>query len=63
MREADSSSPSRAQPGSSGDQVIAGADGATLPSSVIHSLVKHPLTEWAPEQVMSDRAKTGQSIL
>ena len=41
---------------------LAGADVATIPPSVIKSLVKHPLTDKGLEQFVADWAKTGQSI-
>ena len=40
-----------------------GADVATLPPTVLKSLVKHPLTDKGLEQFLADWAKTEQSIL
>jgi len=40
-----------------------GADVCTVPPSVIHQLVKHPLTDKGLEAFLADWAKTGQSIL
>ncbi|MHA1189016.1 MAG: fructose-6-phosphate aldolase [Alphaproteobacteria bacterium] len=40
-----------------------GADVATVPPSVLKSLVKHPLTDKGLEAFLADWAKTGQSIL
>lgn len=45
------------------DSAIAGADVATVPPSVIKSLVKHPLTDKGLEAFLADWAKTGQKIL
>lgn len=42
---------------------LAGADVATVPPSVLKSLVAHPLTDKGIDQFMKDWAKTGQSIL
>jgi transaldolase len=42
---------------------LAGADVATVPPSVLKTLVKHPLTDKGIEAFMSDWAKTGQSVL
>ena len=42
---------------------LAGADVATLPPSVLRSLVKHPLTDKGLEMFSADWAATGQSIL
>ncbi len=42
---------------------IYGADVATVPPSVLKSIVKHPLTDKGLEQFLTDWAKTGQSIL
>ncbi|WP_249692633.1 fructose-6-phosphate aldolase [Stappia sp. WLB 29] len=42
---------------------LVGADVATVPPSVLKSLVKHPLTDKGLEQFLADWAKTGQSIL
>jgi transaldolase len=42
---------------------IAGADVATVPPSVLKSLVKHPLTDKGLEGFLADWKKTGQSIL
>jgi len=40
-----------------------GADVCTVPPSVIHQLVKHPLTDKGLDAFLADWAKTGQSIL
>jgi len=40
-----------------------GADVATLPPSVLQSLVKHPLTDIGLRQFVADWQKTGQKIL
>jgi len=40
-----------------------GADVCTVPPSVIHQLVKHPLTDKGLDAFMADWAKTGQTIL
>jgi len=45
------------------DSALAGADVATVPPSVLHALVKHPLTDKGLEAFLADWAKTGQSIL
>ena len=42
---------------------LLGADVATVPPSVLKSLVKHSLTDKGLEAFMSDWKKTGQSIL
>lgn len=42
---------------------LAGADVATVPPSVLKSLVKHPLTDKGIEQFMADWKKTGQSVM
>ena len=42
---------------------LAGADVATVPPSVLKSLVKHPLTDKGLEQFLSDWKKTGQTIV
>lgn len=42
---------------------LVGADVATVPGSVIKSLVKHPLTDKGLESFLSDWQKTGQKIL
>ena len=39
-----------------------GADVATLPSSVVWQLAKHPLTDKGLEQFLADWAKTGQDV-
>ncbi len=39
-----------------------GADVATMPPSVIHALVKHPLTDKGIEGFLADWAKSGQMI-
>lgn len=44
------------------DAALAGADVATMPPSVVHSLAKHPLTDKGLEAFLADWAKTGQSI-
>lgn len=44
------------------DAAKAGADVATVPPSVLKSLVKHPLTDKGLEQFVADWAKTGQTI-
>jgi len=41
---------------------LAGADIATIPPSVLSSLVHHPLTEKGLAQFIADWAKTGQTI-
>lgn len=45
------------------DSAIAGADVATVPPSVLKSLVKHPLTDKGLDAFLADWAKTGQKIL
>ena len=45
------------------DAALIGADVATVPSSVIHAMYKHPMTDKGLEAFLSDWAKTGQSIL
>ena len=45
------------------EAALLGADIATLPSSVIKALYKHPLTDTGLEAFLTDWAKTGQSIL
>ena len=45
------------------EAALLGADIATLPSSVIKALYKHPLTDSGLEAFLADWAKTGQSIL
>ncbi|NDF11934.1 MAG: fructose-6-phosphate aldolase [Proteobacteria bacterium] len=40
-----------------------GADVATIPPSVLRTLIKHPLTDRGLESFMADWKKTGQSIL
>jgi transaldolase len=42
---------------------MAGADVATVPASVLKSLVKHPLTDKGLEQFLADWKKTGQTIV
>jgi transaldolase len=42
---------------------LAGADVATVPPSVLKTLVKHPLTDKGIEMFTADWKKTGQSIL
>ena len=42
---------------------LLGADIATLPSSVIKAMYKHPLTETGLKAFLTDWEKTGQSIL
>jgi transaldolase len=42
---------------------LLGADIATLPSSVIKAMYKHPLTETGLKAFLADWEKTGQSIL
>ena len=42
---------------------LAGADVATVPPSVLKSLVKHPLTDKGIEQFLADWKKTGQSVM
>lgn len=42
---------------------LAGADVATVPPSVLKTLVKHPLTDKGIDAFMADWAKTGQSVL
>lgn len=44
------------------DSAIAGADVATVPPSVLKSLVKHPLTDKGLDAFLADWAKTGQKI-
>jgi transaldolase len=41
---------------------MAGADIATIPPTVLKSLVKHPLTDKGLEQFLADWKKTGQTI-
>ncbi len=45
------------------DAAIAGADVATVPPSVLKSLVSHPLTDKGLKSFLDDWAKTGQKIL
>lgn len=42
---------------------LAGSDIATIPPSVIHKLVQHPLTNSGIDQFLKDWEATGQSIL
>ena len=42
---------------------LAGADVATVPPSVLKSLVKHPLTDKGLETFLADWKKTGQTIV
>ena len=42
---------------------LAGSDIETIPPSVIHKLVQHPLTNSGIDQFLKDWAATGQSIL
>ena len=42
---------------------LIGADVATMPPTVLKSLVKHPLTDKGIEQFLADWKKTGQTIL
>ncbi|HVY83757.1 MAG TPA: fructose-6-phosphate aldolase [Caulobacterales bacterium] len=42
---------------------LAGADVATIPPTIIHGLVKHPLTDKGLETFVADWKATGQSIL
>lgn len=42
---------------------LAGADVATIPPSVLKTLVKHPLTDKGIDTFMADWKKTGQKIL
>jgi transaldolase len=44
------------------EAALAGADVATIPASVLKSLVKHPLTDKGIEMFLSDWKKTGQTI-
>ncbi|MGE0627781.1 MAG: fructose-6-phosphate aldolase [Hyphomicrobiaceae bacterium] len=44
------------------DAAIAGADVATIPPSILKSLVKHPLTDKGIEIFLADWKKTGQNI-
>jgi transaldolase len=44
------------------EAALVGADVATVPPSVLKSLVKHPLTDKGIELFLSDWKKTGQSI-
>jgi transaldolase len=44
------------------DAAKAGADVATVPPSVLKSLVKHPLTDKGLDQFVADWAQTGQTI-
>ncbi|KFE35513.1 fructose-6-phosphate aldolase [Thioclava atlantica] len=45
------------------EAMLAGADAATLPPSVIKALVTHPLTDKGLQGFMADWASTGQSIV
>lgn len=45
------------------DSALAGADVATVPPSVLKSLVAHPLTDKGLKAFLDDWAKTGQKIL
>ena len=45
------------------DAALMGADVVTLPSKILASLYKHPLTDSGLEAFLSDWQKTGQSIL
>lgn len=45
------------------EAALMGADVATIPPAVIHSLYKHPLTDKGLAAFVEDWAKTGQSIL
>jgi transaldolase len=42
---------------------IAGADVATVPPTVLKSLVKHPLTDKGLEAFLADWKRTGQTIV
>lgn len=42
---------------------LIGADVATVPPAVLHTLAKHPLTDAGLEQFLADWKKTGQKIL
>ncbi len=44
------------------DAAMIGADVATVPPSVLRSLVQHPLTDKGLQQFIADWAKTGQKI-
>ena len=44
------------------DCAMAGADVATVPPSILKSLVKHPLTDKGLEQFLADWKKSGQRI-
>ena len=44
------------------EAALIGADVATIPPSVIKSLVKHPLTDKGLDAFLADWAKTGQNI-
>lgn len=45
------------------DSALAGADVATVPPSVLKSLVNHPLTDKGLKTFLDDWAKTGQKII
>lgn len=45
------------------DAALAGADVATVPPSVVKSLINHPLTDKGLAAFLADWAKTGQKIL
>lgn len=45
------------------ESALAGADVATVPPSVLTSIVKHPLTDKGLDAFVADWAKTGQTIL
>lgn len=45
------------------EAALAGSDIATIPPSVIRTLVNHPLTDIGVEQFLNDWKSTGQSIL
>jgi transaldolase len=44
------------------EAAMIGADVATVPPTVLHALVKHPLTDKGLEQFLADWRKTGQRI-
>lgn len=45
------------------DAARRGADVATMPAKVMHSMMQHPLTDRGLEAFLADWAKTGQSIV
>jgi transaldolase len=45
------------------EAALIGADAATMPTSTLRALIKHPLTDKGLEGFVADWAKTGQTII